>query len=70
MGKSNAIVSGSVALQFFERVVWKDSDLDIYICEGRQADAFEKYLTEEEGYKMISANPTEEYPVAFMMGVS
>lgn len=51
MAIRNALVSGSLAVQFFERVVWKESDLDIFIQEGKDAKAFGKYLTEKEGYK-------------------
>ena len=70
MGRNNAIVSGSVALQFFERVVWKDSDLDIFIRHGENAEAFEKYLTEEEGYKFMSQNRSREgYKMAFIVEV-
>ncbi|MCJ1267056.1 hypothetical protein MMC22_006941 [Lobaria immixta] len=50
MAIRNALVSGSVAVQFFERVLWKESDLDIFIEEGKDAKAFGKYLTEREGY--------------------
>lgn len=55
MGRYNALVSGSLATQFFERVLWKESGLDIYIKSGGDAEAFEKYLTEEEGYKLNTA---------------
>ncbi|MCJ1469260.1 hypothetical protein MMC07_007893 [Pseudocyphellaria aurata] len=54
MGRHNALVSGSVALQFFERVLWKEADLDIYVEQGESAEAFAKYLTESEGYKLNS----------------
>lgn len=51
MGRHDALVSGSVALQFFERVLWKEADLDIFVEQGENAEAFAKYLTETEGYK-------------------
>lgn len=52
MGRCDALVSGSAAIQFFDRVFWKEADLDIYIEEGENADAFGEYLTEMEGYKL------------------
>ncbi|TFK58081.1 hypothetical protein BDN72DRAFT_725448, partial [Pluteus cervinus] len=33
---TGALVSGSVALQFFSRVVYEDCDLDIYIQNGHE----------------------------------
>lgn len=61
MGRHNALVSGSVALQFFERVVWKESDIDIFIEQGENAEAFGNYLIEQEGYKFIKATENDEY---------
>lgn len=63
LGKHNALVSGSVALQFFERVVWRESDLDVFIEEGENAGTFHKYLTEKEYYKL---NTTAFFP-GYMM---
>lgn len=56
LGRSNALISGSFALQFFERVVWPDSDLDIMVQEGEDLERMAKHLIESEGYKMVSEN--------------
>ena len=52
MGKSGALISGSFAIQFFERVLWKESDLDIFVEHGPKASNFERYLCENEGYHL------------------
>ena len=48
-------VSGSLALQFFERTTWSSSDLDIYVRATGSA-SFSRYLCEKEGY--VLANET------------
>ncbi|MCJ1467351.1 hypothetical protein MMC07_005975 [Pseudocyphellaria aurata] len=60
MGRYGALVSGGFATQFFERVLWKESDLDIYIEKGHEADAFGAYLISKEGYK-VSGRSTDHY---------
>jgi hypothetical protein len=45
MGKHDALISGSIALQFFERVVWRESDLDIYVQYGPKAEAMAHYVS-------------------------
>ena len=63
MAKCEALISGSVALQFFERVVWPESDLDIYVEHGSHAKAFRKYIKDCEGYKFThKSNSFELYP--------
>lgn len=54
MGKYDAIGSGSLALQVFERVLWKESDMDVFIRKGAGAEAFGKYLCEGEGYTLVA----------------
>lgn len=44
MGRYDALVSGSAAIQFFDRVLWKEADLDIYIEKGEYADTFGELL--------------------------
>ena len=34
LGQHNALISGSFALQFFERVTWEKSDLNIFVGHG------------------------------------
>lgn len=50
LGKSGGLISGSFALQFFERVVWRDADLDVFVEDGRGAAELVRYVEEEEGY--------------------
>lgn len=56
LGRSNALISGSFALQFFERVSWPDSDLDIMVKEGDPLEQMGRHLVEAEGYSMVQ-NP-------------
>ncbi|OTA69596.1 hypothetical protein K449DRAFT_429059 [Hypoxylon sp. EC38] len=52
LGHSDALISGSFALQFFERTTWLDSDLDIVVQNGKNLEGLAKFLTAVEGYKM------------------
>ncbi|KAI0012491.1 hypothetical protein F4779DRAFT_614462 [Xylariaceae sp. FL0662B] len=52
LGKSDALISGSFALQFLERVVWPESDLDIMVQDGENLEGLARFLTETEGYEM------------------
>lgn len=61
MAKYEALVSGSVALQLFERVVWKESDLDVFTRWGTYAGEFGLYLIEEEGYKLEKTTRNHGY---------
>ncbi|MCJ1431534.1 hypothetical protein MMC27_000887 [Xylographa pallens] len=61
MGQHSALVSGSFAVQFFERVTWEDSDLDIFVKGGAGAEAFGKYLIETEDYELQAAKEQEDY---------
>lgn len=58
--KHSAIISGSFALQFFERVVWEDSDLDIYARADLAAIGLAEYLCEAEGYSLQLTSTGEE----------
>lgn len=60
MGIHNALISGSFAVQFFERVVWKDSDMDIFVEGGLEASAMECYLF-NDGYDFVQEVTNEEY---------
>lgn len=64
MARSGALISGSFALQFFRRVYWIYSDLDINIREG--ANEFEQYLCSQEGYQLKRSTNGGEYS---MVGV-
>ena len=45
MGKNDSLISGGIALQYFERVIWKESDLDIYVQDGPKAKALAQYVS-------------------------
>ena len=60
LGQCNALISGCVALQFFERVTWKESDLDIFIEEGTETEAFSSYLIQREDYALLSKDVQRE----------
>lgn len=61
MAKHDVLVSGSVALQYFERVVWKESDLDIYVQTGLNAEAMAEYLVTAEGHSGTETRNAHEY---------
>ena len=46
---------------FFERVEWETSDLDVYIQNGAPADEFCMYLVQKEGYRPIDTEPERDY---------
>ena len=50
MGKHGALLSGSFTIQFFERVMWQESDLDVFVEKGVDPSNFERYLCEKGGY--------------------
>ncbi len=57
MGRHGALVSGPLAMRFFERALWKGSDnLAIFVQEGRSAEAFCAYLTRVEGYDLAQSS--------------
>ena len=64
MGELNAIISGSFAVQFFERVTWPSSDLDLYVKEGEEATALRAYLLQSEGYTLQSHGRSDDLPYA------
>lgn len=50
LGRHNGLLSGSFALQFFERVTWKDSDLDLFFDLDSGYEEMVDYLVTQEGY--------------------
>ncbi len=52
LGKCDGLISGSFALQFFERVYWEGSGLDVFVEDRREAREFEHYLVNVENYKL------------------
>lgn len=61
LGKCDGLISGSFALQFFERVYWEGSDLDIFVKDRREACEFEHYLTNVENYKLSRESFDTDY---------
>jgi len=58
IGKHNALISGSFALQFFERPTrWEAADINIYVERGNDATCLSRYLIEQEGYTIQLAIP-------------
>ncbi|KAI1084987.1 hypothetical protein F5B20DRAFT_122961 [Whalleya microplaca] len=52
LGRFDALISGGFALQFLERVVWPESDLDIMVQDGENLEGLARFLVEVEGYEM------------------
>lgn len=61
LSEHNALISGSLALQFFMRVSWPDSDMDVYVQRGEDADALETYLFTAEGYELDTTRAGDNY---------
>lgn len=59
LGRCNAVVSGSQALQFFDRTEYLDSDLDIFM-RGFSVDVLDDWL-KEAGYNMVGER--DEYQI-------
>ncbi|KAL8718282.1 MAG: hypothetical protein Q9225_004560 [Loekoesia sp. 1 TL-2023] len=60
MAKSDALISGSFALHFFERSVWQPSDVDIYVKDGEGSNALGTYLANSEGYVLETTKENDE----------
>lgn len=52
MSQHNDLIPGSFTTQFFENVLWKQSDLDIYIHGGEGASDFGNYICRMEKYAL------------------
>ena len=61
LGKCNALISGSFALQFFERVAWEGSDLDLFVEAGEDAQVLANHLVQVERYRYIRQSFLENY---------
>ncbi|KAL8992729.1 MAG: hypothetical protein Q9169_006881 [Polycauliona sp. 2 TL-2023] len=62
MKEFNVLISGSFPIQFFERVTWPASDLDLYIKEGEGFDGFCSHLAEFEGYTLKTTKNSYDLP--------
>jgi len=80
LGSCDALISGSFAIQFFDGVVWEESDLDIFVECSENAARLIEYLETEERYKFVQAVDYEKYcmhdlvtvksPALFLAGCS
>ena len=61
MRQSDALISGSFAVQFFERVTWLSADLDMFVMQGHQFELLKKYIMEAEGYQFLRSKVPTEY---------
>ncbi|KAI0424038.1 hypothetical protein F5Y09DRAFT_348133 [Xylaria sp. FL1042] len=52
LGRADALISGSFALQFFANKFWPESDLDINLRDGEGVESLGRYLVEVEGYEL------------------
>ena len=59
MRQQDALISGSFAFQYFERVNWEEFGLDIFIGKQANAEVFCRYLSEEEGYVLTHSQEIE-----------
>lgn len=69
LAELNALISGSFALQFFDDVVWKESDLDIFAQKGDECKVLEEYLVNEEGYVLEQCKEQEDYAMGGLVEV-
>ncbi|MCJ1309699.1 hypothetical protein MMC25_003359 [Agyrium rufum] len=73
LAKHNALISGSFALQFFERAVWTDSDLDLFFEYSEAVvEDFMAFLTDTEKYDytgMSLVHSEVEYPIKGLVAI-
>lgn len=61
MAKHDALVHGSLPLQFFKGVVWDESDMDVVMQDGNGVEAFGNYLINAEGYELHDTSQGGDY---------
>ena len=60
LAKQETLIAGSFAMQFFDRIVWEESDLDIFVHDklahwrGNEITHLERFLIQSEGYTLSS----------------
>jgi hypothetical protein len=59
MVQSEAIISGSFVLQYMGGMLYRESDLDVYVSR-RYVEAFRRYLKETEGYTLDATEGRDE----------
>lgn len=61
MRDHRAVIGGSFALQFFERVCWPEDSLDLYVQKPSEAQALEEHLVGSEGYRRLEAEERYQF---------
>ncbi|KAI0816589.1 hypothetical protein GGR55DRAFT_697422 [Xylaria sp. FL0064] len=61
LGRADALIGGSFALQFFANKFWPESDLDINLRDGDGVESLARYLTEVEGYEVARNQELEHW---------
>lgn len=61
LGRYDALISGSFAIQFFDGVIWEESDLDIYVKRLEGDAPIGKYLMSKEGYKFETVKSLKDH---------
>ena len=61
MGQSDALISGSFAVQFFERATWLSADLDMFVTQGLHFELLKNYIVNVEGYQFLRSKVPTEY---------
>jgi hypothetical protein len=58
---SKTVISGSFAVQLFDRAIYHDSDLDIFAQHGDHVKGFDEYLTSAEGYQLAYIRVSRQF---------
>jgi len=69
LGQNDALISGSFAIQFFDGVIWNESDLDIFVEDGEGAIELGRHLVEKEGYESTSVTDNKRYSMSDLVKV-
>lgn len=54
LGECDALIAGSFALQFFEGVFWRESDLDIEVQVGETLEKLHNFMIGRGGYRLAT----------------
>lgn len=57
LARRNAIITGAFAVQFFERAVWGEPNMEIMVRQGRDAGWMRRFLEQEAGYELATIFP-------------
>ena len=66
MREYSAVISGGLILQFLDREVWEESDMDVYVKRGSKAKAIRLYIVEQCGYELC---PKGDNPESWTVGI-